>query len=177
MQLLNIGCGGWRLPSPFINIDQTGTQTPHDTFIQADIKLPLPFEDNSIDGILASHIFEHFDCIEARDVMRNCLKVLVPNGIMVASVPNISYFRSVHHEDTKENSGRLFDEQMNRGNPNKSFFDCVIFMKECEEDYHKQILNEDSLWAIFRGAGFSHSKISNNKPTHSQTPHCQTAQK
>lgn len=171
MKLLNLGCGYNRLPDPFVNIDSLKSQfkkgsperqqlddTPN--YVEADLRKGIPFPDNSINGILASHFMEHLDCQEAAKMMKECYRVLMPHGIMVASVPDTSYFRKVHSEDTKENSGRLFGEQMDEGNPEKSFFDCALFFNE-----HKQVLTEDSLWALFTRGGFEH--ILASPPDHS----------
>jgi predicted SAM-dependent methyltransferase len=103
-----------------------------------------------VDGVLASHFLEHLDLQESWKFVAECYRVLKPGGVMVASVPNTSYFREVNHLDTKEMSDQLFGEQMDAGNPHTSFFDCALFFDE-----HKQALTEDSLWAILRKGGFT----------------------
>jgi len=161
MKILNVGCGGNRLPDPFINIDSLRSQFEEgciemkqldlvENYIDHDLRKGLPFSDNSVDGVLASHFLEHLDLQEAWKFVAECYRVLKPEGVMVASVPNTSYFREVHHLDTKEMSGKLFGEQMDAGNPHTSFFDCALFFDE-----HKQALTEDSLWAILRKGGFT----------------------
>lgn len=161
MQILNIGCGGNRLPEPFINIDSLKSQFSEDSreykqldaednYLDHDLRDGIPFQSNSVDGILASHFLEHLDLQEAWKIVAECYRVLKPNGVMVASVPNTSYFREVNHLDTKAMSGQLFGEQMDAGNPHTSFFDCALFFDE-----HKQALTEDSLWAILRKGGFT----------------------
>jgi len=166
MQILNIGCGGNRLPKPFINIDSLKSQfqegsreleqlNGEENYLDHDLRNGLPFEDNSIDGVLASHFLEHLDLQEAWKMVAECYMVLKSGGVMVASVPNTTYFREVNHLDTKEMSGKLFGEQMDAGNPHTSFFDCALFFNE-----HKQALTEDSLWAILRKGGFTDIKKS-----------------
>lgn len=161
MQILNIGCGGNRLLEPFINIDSLKSQFAEDSreykqldteenYLDHDLREGLPFENSSIDGILASHFLEHLDLQEAWKIVAECYRVLKLGGVMVASVPNTSYFREVNHLDTKAMSGKLFGEQMDAGNPHTSFFDCALFFNE-----HKQALTEDSLWAILRKGGFT----------------------
>lgn len=161
MQILNVGCGGNRLPEPFINLDSLKSQFAEgslelkqlneiENYIDCDLTKGLSFQDNSIDGVLASHFLEHLDLREAWKFVAECYRVLKHGGVMVASVPNTSYFREVNHLDTKAMSGKLFGEQMDAGNPHTSFFDCALFFDE-----HKQALTEDSLWAILRKGGFT----------------------
>ena len=161
MQILNVGCGANRLPEPFINIDSLKSQFNESSpeykqldseknYIDHDLREGIPFQSSSVDGIFASHFLEHLDLQEAWKIVAECHRVLKPNGVMVASVPNTSYFREVNHLDTKAMSGELFGEQMDEGNPHTSFFDCALFFNE-----HKQALTEDSLWAILRKGGFS----------------------
>lgn len=161
MQILNVGCGGNRLSAPFINIDSLKNQfeegclelqqlNQEENYIDHDLRNGLPFSDDSVDGVLASHFLEHLDLQEAWKFVAECYRVLKPGGVMVASVPNTSYFREVNHLDTKAMSGKLFGEQMDAGNPHTSFFDCALFFDE-----HKQALTEDSLWAILRKGGFT----------------------
>ncbi len=161
MQILNVGCGGNRLSLPFINIDSLKSQfaegsreldqlNAEENYVDHDLTKGLPYSDNSVDGVLASHFLEHLDLQEAWKFVAECYRVLKVEGVMVASVPNTSYFREVNHLDTKANSGKLFGEQMDAGNPHTSFFDCALFFNE-----HKQALTEDSLWAILRKGGFT----------------------
>lgn len=161
MQILNVGCGGNRLPEPFINIDSLKSQFHEDrpeyqqlalekNYIDHDLRKGIPFSDGSVDGVLASHFLEHLDLQDAWKFVAECYRVLKPEGVMVASVPNTSYFREVNHLDTKVMSGKLFGEQMDAGNPHTSFFDCALFFHE-----HKQALTEDSLWAILKKGGFT----------------------
>lgn len=161
MKILNVGCGGNRLPEPFINLDSLYSMFEEGTlerrqlnevknYVDCDLTKGLPFEDNSVEGVLASHFLEHLDLQEAWKFVAECYRVLKTGGVMVASVPNTSFFREVNHMDTKENSGKIFGEQMDAGNPHTSFFDCALFFNE-----HKQALTEDSLWAILRKGGFT----------------------
>jgi predicted SAM-dependent methyltransferase len=63
---LNLGCG-WRDFGPeWIHID--GGDYPH---IHSKDIIDLPFEDNSIDLIYASHVFEYFDRNEGNDYLKN----------------------------------------------------------------------------------------------------------
>lgn len=165
MTLLNLGCGNNRLPLPFVNLDSLRAQLSpgcvelahldyEENYVESNLLKALPFSDASCDGILASHIVEHFDAQDAWKLLRECYRVLLPQGVLVVSVPDTAYFKRVHEQDTKERSFELFGEQMDAGNPHKSFFDCALFFNE-----HKQVLTADSLWALLRKGGFKSDSI------------------
>jgi len=82
---LNLGCGA-RYLQGFINIDI-------DRSYKADLYLDferdvLPYQDNSIDYIIAIHTLEHINNIW--DLLNECHRVLKPNCILEVEVPNIA---------------------------------------------------------------------------------------
>jgi predicted SAM-dependent methyltransferase len=168
MKILNLGCNGHRPKEPFINVDILRTQfvvgsqelttlNSESNYIECDLvkNLPLPFSDSSCDGVFISHFIEHLDVPESVNLIKDSLRVLIPNGLLVISVPNTSYFRKVYDRDCKENDMELFGETLNVWNMSNGdivkfdkFFDYALFYFE-----HKQILTEDSLWALMTKAG------------------------
>lgn len=46
------------------------------------------FESNSVDAILAEHVWEHFDCSAAIVAAQNCFKYLKPGGYIRVAVPD-----------------------------------------------------------------------------------------
>lgn len=56
--LLNIGAGYKRYPD-FVNVDSDVNCNPDYVVNLDDKNLVLPFEDNSVDGVIAHHILEH----------------------------------------------------------------------------------------------------------------------
>jgi len=60
-------------------------------FIVTNLNEPFPFPDASMDGISAISVLEHvFDVYE---FLRECNRLLKPNGELVIEVPNIAYFK------------------------------------------------------------------------------------
>jgi predicted SAM-dependent methyltransferase len=109
----------------------------------------MPFLPNSFDGILASHLIEHFDTPGAVKLLKDCHRVLKPEGVLLVSVPDASYFRSVYHEDKNENWPRLF-EVTDPNNTIPTFFEAALFFEQ-----HLQVLTQDSLWYLLTRAGFA----------------------
>jgi len=162
MKLLNIGCGGVRPPAPWINLDNLREQllpgTPEranldaePNYVEHDISIgALPFGENEFDGVMCSHVLEHFDCHAAVSVIAACHTVLKPGGVFFASVPNAEYFLMVHDRDCRGNAEELFGEPICPAEPwHKSFFDYALFFHQ-----HKQVLDRHSLWCLLLRGGF-----------------------
>ena len=79
---LNIGCGPDQ-PEGWVNLDSNPDEEPD---IVADVR-HLPFDDDSVDEIYASHILEHIDCREP--VLEEWCRVLRPGGLITIAVPDI----------------------------------------------------------------------------------------
>lgn len=84
MKKLNLGCGtdiriGW------INLDIAdleGVDVVHDIN-----ELPLPFQDNSIDYILAQDILEH---LEYAKLLKDLHRIMKPNAVIEIRVPHFT---------------------------------------------------------------------------------------
>ena len=160
MRILNLACSAYRPSDPFINIDILKSQFPETTrerqqidaepnYIEADLTKGIPFEDNSCDGIFLSHFIEHLDAQQAVELIKECKRVLIVGGVMLASVPDATYFKNVYPRDKNENWPELFGVT-DRNNPIKTFMEAALFFGE-----HKQVLTEDSLWCILTMGGFT----------------------
>lgn len=80
---LNLACGDIIVPG-WINVDLYNPK--------ADLKCDvtrLPYEDNSVEEIWASHIIEHFHYYEGFDVLREWLRVLKPGGKIMIETPDM----------------------------------------------------------------------------------------
>lgn len=163
MKLLNLCCGAVRPQGEeWINVDNLHASLPLLTperinldceprYVNRDIVDELlPNEwDEMFDGILASHCVEHWNCQDAVRIMGCCRECLKPGGVLLVSVPDASYFRQVHDEDTVENAQRLFGEPIHLPDGETTFLGYGLFNR-----YHKAILTEDALWCYFKRAGF-----------------------
>jgi SAM-dependent methyltransferase len=54
-----------------------------------DVRKPLPFPNSSFDGIYASHLLEHLNLEEGKRLLRECFRVLQPNGVLRMVVPDL----------------------------------------------------------------------------------------
>ena len=82
---LHLGCGKRNFGDTWIHVD--GGDFPH---VSHHDVTNLPFDDNSMDEIYASHVLEYFDWAEAQDVLKEWYRVLVPWGWVRIGVPDFA---------------------------------------------------------------------------------------
>lgn len=102
LKILDLGCGNLKTVPNAIGVDiipkndiieQIGGDAYSQADVTADVSAPLPFEDGSIDIIIARHILEHV--IDPITTYRNWLKVLKRNGKIIISLPNEYLIKSI----------------------------------------------------------------------------------
>lgn len=164
--ILNLGCGATRPPEPFVNVDTliaehlfSGPEVEQlhaeANYVEYNIlTTPWPWVSDRADGILASHVLEHFNCLEALSVVRECHRVLRPGGVLRVSVPDAVYFRSVYHEDCAANAERLFGQPLYEQERYSTMMDYALFFIG-----HRQVFSEDTLWCMLANGGFTPSHI------------------
>jgi SAM-dependent methyltransferase len=80
---LHLGCGGTHLEG-WINIDLLGLGAD----IPWDLRHPLPFAGGSADAVFHEHLLEHLPLSAALPLLRECWRVLRPNGLLRVGVPD-----------------------------------------------------------------------------------------
>ena len=80
---INMGCGWRAFGEGWTHID--GGDYPH---LDSKDIFNLPYEDNSVDLVYASHVIEYFDRDEVRNVLNEWIRVLKPKGILRLAVPD-----------------------------------------------------------------------------------------
>jgi len=168
VKLLNLGCGAVRPQDPeWRNLDNlhavlapgTPERTQLDSeqnYVNHDIstEATLPFRTEGLDGVLCSHVIEHFDCHAGAALMRECHRILKPGGVLLVSVPDAAVFRKNWDYDNVENAERLYGEPIHLPDGETDFMSYAGFNR-----FHKVLLNEDSLWCYFVRAGFRATSI------------------
>ena len=83
--LVNIGCGSnWHPAWTNLDIRPASREVR-----QWDVGNGLPFKKAEVDACYASHVLEHFTRNQARALLRECLRVLRPGGILRLAVPDL----------------------------------------------------------------------------------------
>lgn len=98
--MLNIGCGN-RYHPQWTNIDHIAPSTD---IIAHDIISGLPFADNTFDAVYHSHVLEHLPPEAAKSLLRECHRVLKPNGILRVLVPDLEFSARLYLQTLTEAS-------------------------------------------------------------------------
>ncbi|MCK5823184.1 MAG: methyltransferase domain-containing protein [Bacteroidales bacterium] len=85
LNYLNVGCGN-KFHKDWINIDMN-SNSPY--VISHNLLEGLPFENDKFDVIYQSQVLEHFPKEKATDFIKECYRVLKPNGIIRIVVPDL----------------------------------------------------------------------------------------
>jgi predicted SAM-dependent methyltransferase len=86
--LLNVGCGDRFFPS-FINLDYNWIPGVD---LCWDLSRPLPFPDNSLEGIFSEHCLEHLSLSQAHHLIGEFWRTLAPGHIVRIIVPDAELF-------------------------------------------------------------------------------------
>jgi len=95
--MLNVGCGG-RFHPDWTNVDLKAVSP---LVIEYNILKNLPFEDNVFDVVYHSHILEHLSRSAGEKLLRECVRVLKPGGIIRVVVPDLAYSCQLYLECLK----------------------------------------------------------------------------
>lgn len=113
---LHLGCGRIYLEG-WINIDNyIGKQRRKNLWL--DITNGLPFREYEIAAIFTSHTLEHFVFDDVMRILRECYRVLKPNGYIRIAVPSLTLALNAYYEGRLDHfkakgktiSGRFIDE-------------------------------------------------------------------
>ncbi len=141
MRNITLGCGE-KIKQGWTNIDVRdlpGVDIVHD------LEEPLPFDDETVDTILAEDVLEHMSWRVTDDVFADWVRVLRPGGKICLIVPNIDAHIYMYH-----NGGDL------RGMMGIEMLRCLIFGKQdYPENSHYTTFNPQSVQKLFIDNGLS----------------------
>tara|TARA_R100000458_G_C8273291_1_gene248151 strand:+ start:1881 stop:2420 length:540 start_codon:yes stop_codon:yes gene_type:complete len=91
MVKINLGCGWRNFGSDWHHVD--GGEYDH---LDSNDIFNLPYEDNSVDLIYASHVIEYFDREEIIPILESWKAKLKPEGILRLGVPNFEVISNLY---------------------------------------------------------------------------------
>lgn len=92
MRYLNLGCGH-RFRPGWTNIDFTSTG---EDVIAHHLGQDIPFPDHSFDVVYHSHLLEHFPKQTAQRLIKECCRVLRPDGVLRVVVPDLEQIARIY---------------------------------------------------------------------------------
>jgi len=124
-----------------------------------DVRRPLPFEDDSMEAVYASHLLEHVYLEEAKKLLGECFRVLKPGGVLRIMVPDLRGIVSQYNlrQPTNESKADRMIKSLDfcdtvppSGN---IFYRLYSYLKDLHA--HRWMYDSDSLIFYLRGAGFN----------------------
>lgn len=133
---LHIGCGAQSLPG-WINIDNQGLPGVDQVL---DVRQGLPFAD--VSSIYAEHFLEHLALADGLAFLKECRRVLRPDGALRLSTPNLDWVVASHYHGPSagDEDARL---------------DCIRLNRAFHGWGHQFLYNRAILASALRGAGFA----------------------
>lgn len=152
---LNLGCGD-DIRKGYINIDFR----PGYGITALDLQKKLPYEDNSIDEIIAQDILEHFSFRDTERIFKDWVRVLSPRGRLFLLVPNFEVHYKYYQEGRTDPRyqgalgffiANIFGGQDYEGNFHKTLFTPAAVEKLCADNgiTGKMVLKDRAI--IFEG--------------------------
>ena len=100
-KIVELGCGYRKTVPNAIGVDMAKKGEPCNHLqgppsvadVQADVTQPLPFDDLSVDTVIARHILEH--CSNTIQTLRNWSRILKVDGRMLIAVPNHEFRNTI----------------------------------------------------------------------------------
>lgn len=135
---LHIGSGSQALPG-WKNIDLTAGPGVD---VALDVREGLPFE--GVAYIFAEHFLEHLTLEEGLAFLRECRRVLHPDGVLRLSTPNLDWVWLTHYKDP---SRMEHDEPL---------IGCLELNRAFHGWGHQFLYNLFTLTAALRSADFAH---------------------
>ena len=144
-----------RLPH-WINLDILPLQQhmpPGANFMQHDITRGLPYLENSVELIRASHVLEHVTLEQAHGVLKECYRVLEHEGVLRAVVPDAQKMARAYIGNKMDARFGVIQPEEFRNAPTEcEKFSRLMF----SGDYaHRAVYDNDMLANFMEQAGFT----------------------
>ena len=138
-QKLHLGCGANNF-SGWVNIDLDSPTADR----LLDLTEPLPFEDSSVSHIFNEHFIEHVTREQAVAFLKECYRVLSPQGAIRISTPNLRYLAHCFFFDNKNEWGNLWQPSTK----------CQMMNEGMRSWGHQFVYDAEELTRVLGEAGF-----------------------
>ena len=95
---LNLGCGR-RYHSAWTNLD---LESNDPEVVSHDVTKGIPFEASSFDAVYHSHVLEHLNPEEGKQLIQECYRVLSPGGVLRVVVPDLERIARLYLENHQQ---------------------------------------------------------------------------
>jgi len=116
-----------------------------------DLRVGLPFPDESIDFIYAEHVLEHFQHMDVKMLLGECKRVMKPGAVLKVSVPDARIYLNAycnpdgfdHRKFCRFNAGLDYQLRIN-------YLNYIFYM----DGHHHHMFDEESLLYTLESVGF-----------------------
>jgi predicted SAM-dependent methyltransferase len=137
--MLHLGSGTHYLDG-WVNLDIVGMGAD----VYWDLRDPLPFDDNSADGIFCEHTLEHFVLVGGIELLAECFRVLKPAALCRFGVPDFGKYILSYAGDRSEL------ESLRPGRPTPLLAVAEVVLAHG----HRSAWDGETLRAVMENAGF-----------------------
>jgi predicted SAM-dependent methyltransferase len=141
---VNFGCGP-RILDDWINLDMYRADGVD---VVWNLQFGMPFPDKSCTALFGEHMIEHISKEDATKLLRECLRVLEPNGILRISTPDAGLYLTSYAGDREFLRHPSFDR------PAETAMDRINTMMR-ENGGHLWVYDAESLIALINSVGFA----------------------
>ena len=155
--------GSWnvltaKLPAPIrtviVRAGQFRSWPQHVRFLN--LRKPFPFDDNSVDAIYASHVWEHLTRSDAEKATLEAFRVLRRGAVLRVAVPDLHFFCESYVGSHNENAAEILMEQLHlRDRGGKKSLLRKLYTGMTDFHSHKWMYDARSLSNLLRSVGFS----------------------
>jgi predicted SAM-dependent methyltransferase len=147
---LQIGCG------PNILADWLNTDViPSNNVVFVDASKQLPFKDRCFNYVFCEHLIEHLDYGKGTNLIRECLRVLVPGGKLRISTPDLNFLINLYNQDKSDLQKRYIKWSIDTFSNHIGIYNEVIVINGFFRYWgHQFIYNFELLKHILISQGF-----------------------
>ena len=132
-----------------------------------DLRKSLSFPDNSVAAIYACHVLEHLYLTEAQKLLKECYRVMEPDGIIRIVVPDLRAIVLEYSEGKERKTGsRLpradrLNQQLSFRSESPPIGSLIYKIYSVLKDFHshKWMYDADSLSYHLKQAGFTNIRV------------------
>ena len=120
-----------------------------------DLNKGIPFPNESISKIYSSHFFEHLSYKEAQKLLDESLRVLIPGGKFLISVPNAKIYIDAYVKSNLDKEKFIVWNDAFNNTTKIDYINYIAYM----DGVHKYMFDEENLLHILKAKGFNDVKL------------------
>ena len=142
---LELGGGYVRSRNGMLNLDIT-----NEADLFWDLRAGIPFPDASVTSIYASHLLEHLDYGQGQALLKECMRVLAPRGVISIAVPDARLYLEAYLGLRQLPTELALWEPAVHSSTAIDLANYVAYMG----GEHRHMFDADHLQFVLRNAGF-----------------------